>query len=361
MLEFASKIKKYNLKWIAQMRVDDVDEETLVKLKESGLFYISYGLESASNVVLKSMKKKIKIDKIETALYLTQKHGIGIQGNFIFGDSAETQETYNETIQWWEKHKQYQINLGVIEAYPGTPIYLEAMKKDLIKDKLEFIKKGCPPLNMTNISDDNYNAMVQNIWQRSHEFRIYAKLHQSKKIAFHKIKGNIYAFSLQCPHCLQEVHYRNIHKEQNGSFKLGCKMCHQRFDLHLEEVFVEDYKNIASQFKKINEIIASQAPVALIPCIPEFKLVSMLNVSFANKWKKINFTYFLDSNASKEGEKYLTGIISNYTQEGFFKTIDKDTFYLIAPVKSESIVEYIKTQLLDYGVDNDKILVTPNV
>lgn len=361
MLEFASKIKKYNLKWIAQMRVDDVDEETLIQLKESGLFYISYGLESASNVVLKSMKKKIKIDKIETALYLTQKHGIGIQGNFIFGDSAETQATYNETIQWWERHKQYQINLGVIEAYPGTPIYFEAIKKGLINDKLEFIKKGCPPLNMTNMSDDNYNTMVQNIWQRSHEFKIYAKLHQSRKIASHKVKGNIYAFSLQCPHCLQEVAYSNIHKEQNGSFKLSCKMCHQRFDLHPEIVFVEDYKNVASQFKKINEIIPSQAPVALIPCIPECKLVSMLNVSFANKWKKINFTYFLDSNASKEGEKYLWGNITNYTNKGFFQTVDKDTIYLIAPVKSESIIDHIKAQLVSYGVNSKKILVIPNV
>lgn len=361
MLEFASKIKKYNLKWIAQMRVDDVDEETLVKLKESGLFYISYGLESASNVVLKSMKKKIKIDKIEKALYLTQKHGIGIQGNFIFGDSAETKETYSETLQWWEKHKQYQINLGVIEAYPGTPIYLEAIKKGLINDKLEFIKKGCPPLNMTNMSDIDYNTMVRAIWQKFYEFKTYAKLLKSEKIAYHNVKGNIYAFSVQCPHCLEKVQYSNIHKEENGSFKLGCKACHQRFDLHLQEVFVDDYKNVASQFEKINEIIDSNAPIALIPCIPEFKLVSMLNVSFANKWEKINFTHFLDSNASKEDGKYLNGHITNYTKEGFFDTVSKDTIYLIAPVKSESIVEHIKTQLLAYGVEADKILVTPNV
>lgn len=360
MLEFASKIKKYNLKWIAQMRVDDVDEETLIKLKESGLYYISYGLESASDEVLKSMKKKIKISKIEQALFLTKKHHIGIQGNFIFGDSAETKETYTETINWWEKHKEYQINLGVIEAYPGTPIYLEAIKRGLIKEQLEFIKKGCPPLNMTKMNDTKYQEMVQKIWQKSYECKIYAKLIKSKKIDYNEIKGNIYEFDIQCPHCQSEVRYTNMHKEESGSFKLGCKICHQRFDLRLEEVFANDYEDVAQHYKKINETISLHARIALIPCIPEFKLVSILNSSFTDNWKKINFEYFLDSNASKEGEKYLNGHITNYKKENFFDTIDKDIVYLIAPLRSKSIAENIKNQLLQYGVQEEKILVMPN-
>lgn len=361
MLEFAEKIKKYNLKWIAQMRVDDVDEETLMKLKESGLYYVSYGLESASNEVLKSMKKKLKIDKTELALELTKKHGIGIQGNFIFGDSAESEKTYHETLTWWEKHKAYQINLGVIEAYPGTPIYLEAIKKGLIKDKLEFIKRGCPSFNMTKMSDAQYDLMIQTIWQKPHSLRIYATLLQSKKIAQHPIKGNIYAFDVICPHCHTKVSYSNIHQEQNGNFKLGCKACHQRFDLHLEEVFKEEYKDVASQYERINALITSQAKVALIPCIPEFKLISILNISLPEKWEKINFNYFLDSNAAKEGERYLNGLITNYTKEDFFETMDKETLYLIAPLKAESIIEHVKNQLLAYGIEQEKIMVIPNV
>jgi len=361
MLEFADKIKKYNLKWIAQMRVDDVDEETLIKLKESGLYYISYGLESASNEVLKSMKKKLKIDKTEEALRLTKKHNIGIQGNFIFGDSAETKDTYNETITWWERHKEYQINLGVIEAYPGTPIYLEALTRGLIPDKLDFIQRSCPPINMTKMADNEYNDMVQNIWQRSHEYRMYGKLINSKKTSFNELKGNIYEFNTQCPHCDSISNYKNIHKEQNGSFKLGCKVCHQRYDLRLEEVFKEEYKDVALWYKKLDDVVDLKAKIALIPCIPEFKLISMLNVSYTNKWKNINFKYFLDNNSSKAGQKYLDGIISDYGEDGFFNSMDKEVIYLIAPVKSETIVEQIKKQLLDGGVKEDKILVMPNV
>lgn len=361
MLDFAQRIKKYNLKWIAQMRVDDVDDETLEQLKDSGLFYISYGLESASDVVLKSMKKKLKIDKTQTALELTKKHQIGIQGNFIFGDTAETKDTYHETIDWWNQHREYQINLGVIEAYPGTPIYLDALSRNLINDRLDFIKKGCPPINMTQMGDEEYHGMIQDIWQRSHELRSYGKVLWSKKIDYIETKGNVYEFEAQCPHCESKVKYTNIHKAQNGSFKLGCKVCNQRYDLHLQKVFIEEYKNIDADYDKLNEIIETGSKVALIPCIPEFKLISILNVSLAQKWKEINFAYFLDNNSAKEHQQYLNGNITIYSENDFLKKIGKEIYFLIAPVKSESVVEGIKTQLLQNGIDENKIVVMPNI
>lgn len=59
-------------------------------LKAAGLFYISYGLESASEPILKSMRKKITVPMIDRALEATRECGIGIQGNFLYGDPAET-------------------------------------------------------------------------------------------------------------------------------------------------------------------------------------------------------------------------------------------------------------------------------
>ncbi len=92
-LDFAERIKNENIKWVAQLRVPDVNEEMLQRLKESGLMAIAYGVESLSDKILTSMKKKITRDQIIAALKITRKAKIAVVGNLLFGDPAETEET----------------------------------------------------------------------------------------------------------------------------------------------------------------------------------------------------------------------------------------------------------------------------
>ena len=69
--EFCARIKSLNLRYLVQMRVDSVNTSTLKMLKNSGCIAISYGLESASNTILKSMKKFTTLSMIEKTLALT--------------------------------------------------------------------------------------------------------------------------------------------------------------------------------------------------------------------------------------------------------------------------------------------------
>ena len=57
--EFCKRIKPYNLSWYTQLRVDSIDAETLVIMKDAGCNRIFYGLESMDLAVLKSMNKRI--------------------------------------------------------------------------------------------------------------------------------------------------------------------------------------------------------------------------------------------------------------------------------------------------------------
>lgn len=241
MMEFAKRIKPYNLKWFAAMRVTDIDDETLKVLKDAGLYCITYGLESASDIVLKSMKKKIKVADVENALMLTKKHDIGIQGNFIFGDSAETKQTYTETLDWWKKNKQYQVMLSSISAYPGTPIYLEALMDNKIEDKLQFIKDGCPQINLTKMSNQEYIGMRQDIIDSIYEYKLYPTILESKITGYDAYRGNLYSISLICPHCNKENRYNNMHKVEYFVTKTCCRECNQKFDVPVEKMFC-DYK-----------------------------------------------------------------------------------------------------------------------
>ncbi len=140
MYEFAQRIKKYNIKWMAQLRVNDVDDKVLKALRDSGVYLISYGIESLSDTILKSMNKKITVSQIENALRLTRNNNIAIQGNILFGDPAETEETIKESLDWWKSHPEYGLNLSMIITLPDAPIYKYAIAEGLIKDKLQYMK-----------------------------------------------------------------------------------------------------------------------------------------------------------------------------------------------------------------------------
>jgi len=132
------RVERYGIGWDVQIRVDHVDKDLIDLLKYSGCHLISYGIESADNTVLKSMRKHITVEQIENALRLTREANIEIGGNFIFGDIEETWETANKTLEWWKNHREYLINLTHIRVMPGTHLYRFACEHGIIKDKLKY-------------------------------------------------------------------------------------------------------------------------------------------------------------------------------------------------------------------------------
>ena len=54
---------------------------------------MSFGIESADNLILKSMKKRITFEQIERTLEIVYDSGVPLAGNFIFGDIEETYKT----------------------------------------------------------------------------------------------------------------------------------------------------------------------------------------------------------------------------------------------------------------------------
>ena len=240
LLEFCKRIKQYDVKWQAQLRVDIVDEELILLLKDSGCVYISYGLESASPAILKSMRKKITLKQIENALGLTLKHGIMIQGNFIFGDKAETMETIVETLSWWFNHREYRINLSHLIPYPGTALYRFAIEQGLFKqNRIEYMKNGCAglrQLNLTRMSDDVFNKMMSIILGnlRPGNFKP-GRLTGCRLEGCDPYQGHFYSVDLECPYCKTETTYFPIHSKYvrfnlrtYRDFGYGCRNCNQR-------------------------------------------------------------------------------------------------------------------------------------
>lgn len=157
--EFCRRISERGIGYVISLRVDMVNRETLILLRDSGCLSIGFGLESADNSILASMKKHITVEQMDYALGLCRELGLNCMGNFIFGDQNETMETAMNTIRWWRAHPQYRIALHMIILYPGSELYRIAVARGVIRDQVAFIKSGCPVTNISKMSEEEYRSV----------------------------------------------------------------------------------------------------------------------------------------------------------------------------------------------------------
>ena len=243
MYEFAERIKKYNIIWMISLRVPDVDKTVLKILKESGIFAISYGIESMSDTILKSMKKKTTKIQIENALKLTYDAKIAIQGNILFGDPEETEETVKESIDWWKNHPEYGINLFMIKTIPDSPIYKYAIANGLIKDKLKHIKDKFPIINLTKLSDEKFeqiHGFVSTSIGGIHYENV--KVISSKITSTNYLKENIFEIVIECPLCHTISKYKNMRQVTFGVlFHIYCRNCYAHLRLNTKKCYSANY------------------------------------------------------------------------------------------------------------------------
>jgi radical SAM superfamily enzyme YgiQ (UPF0313 family) len=117
-----------NIKWTCNSRVDYVDEEMLKLMGQAGCWWISWGIESGNEQILKHAHKGAYPEKAERALMWAKKAGIKNWGYFIIGLPGETEETIRETIDF-SKRLPLDIALFHVAApYPGTPFFFEVVE-----------------------------------------------------------------------------------------------------------------------------------------------------------------------------------------------------------------------------------------
>lgn len=220
------RVAKYGIGWDIQIRVDHVDRELLALLKDAGCSCISYGLESADNTVLKSMKKGTTVAQIEKALALTREAGIDIQGGFIFGDLAETMETADNTLTWWRDHIRYNLNLAHIRVFPGTHLYRQACEHGIIPDRLKYLENGCPLINVSKLDAEEFQVLTEKI---QHHWRTC--LYPPEKMEILGFKGNTCQVAIVCRTChgtSEKTYYPFAAREAN---RVCCPHCRSRLDL----------------------------------------------------------------------------------------------------------------------------------
>jgi radical SAM superfamily enzyme YgiQ (UPF0313 family) len=350
---FCARMKPYNLLWIAQLRVDHVDAKVLSMLKDAGLFFISYGLESASETVLKSMKKHISVPQIEKALAITDEIGVGIQGNFIFGDPAETLATARETIAWWKEHTRYNINFTALIPYPGCEDYKFCLEKGFVSDRLAFIEAGCPSINMTALSPKDYGQIFQEATQAQFEMRQSGEVLGVEKKGYDtRKKTMLYRLSVRCPHCGEVSVYDDFHKRELEVFKVCCRNCRRRFALS-STIFEHIRTGFGAVISRLARLRDEKTPVSLTPVANAHDFKSRLALlGFAPE--DFNLRYALDYDATKAGTTFLDSVpVLHRTPENVAAHCADHVFLILPCERPAAVLHHL---VHDCGVHTDRIL-----
>lgn len=118
----------FNISWIANSRVDTLDDETAYIMKKSGCWAVSLGIESGSDSILKRANKGITQKDIWRTVRLLNKVGIKTIGYFMFGLPGETKETIEATMRLACQLPLDYAYFYVATPFPGTRFFEEAQK-----------------------------------------------------------------------------------------------------------------------------------------------------------------------------------------------------------------------------------------
>jgi radical SAM superfamily enzyme YgiQ (UPF0313 family) len=118
--------------WSCTGRANICDEELISTARASGCTLISYGFESGSPKMLKSMQKRITLEQMEKVVQLNRKYGLPVPVSFILGMPGEDEQTCTETVQFCKKNNLTLESLMYATPYPGTPLFEFAIQSGRI-------------------------------------------------------------------------------------------------------------------------------------------------------------------------------------------------------------------------------------
>ncbi len=109
---------KGKIEWVANSRVNPIDQETLIKMKQAGCWLVAFGFESGSAETLEKARKGATVEQNKVAAMMAKKAGLMVYGFYLIGFPWENKEHLRET-----KKLIFEIDADFIELHIATPFY----------------------------------------------------------------------------------------------------------------------------------------------------------------------------------------------------------------------------------------------
>ncbi len=112
--------------WDCITRVNLVDKELLMKMKEAGCWGMHFGVEGGTQKLIDTIHKDTTLEVIRTAFQLCREVGIETRGYFMVGMPGSTPEDDLETIAFAKEVDPDWAQFTIATPYPGTQLFDEA-------------------------------------------------------------------------------------------------------------------------------------------------------------------------------------------------------------------------------------------
>ncbi len=133
--DICAQIKERNMKidFKISARVDGVDREMLIDLKNAGCSRINFGVESGHQKHLDYLGKGINPVQTERAFRLCREVGIKTFAYMMIGILNETREEMYAELDFLRKIKTDYTNFTVCSPYPKTKLYEKLLEDKVVK------------------------------------------------------------------------------------------------------------------------------------------------------------------------------------------------------------------------------------
>ena len=187
-------IKERNLRfsWTCMANANDLDEEILKLMRETGCWQIAIGIESGDDEILKFIKKGITADQVRKTANFADKAGIMVKGFFMLGHPTETHASLRKTRDFALSLPLTDVVCTIATPIRGTELYEMAAsgkygKFNASADSSKF-NYWEPVFVPTGLSEDDlYSA--QRDFYKSFYLRPSVFFRQMKKIRNLRILG----------------------------------------------------------------------------------------------------------------------------------------------------------------------------
>jgi len=129
----AGLLRKLDISWAFGSRVDTISSEVLQAFRRAGALMFYMGIESASERVLRIMRKGITLGQVRSAISSAKKAGLEVTGSFIIGTPGESKEEAMETIKFAIQSGIDYAQFTAMTPYPGTEVYDFAKANNLLE------------------------------------------------------------------------------------------------------------------------------------------------------------------------------------------------------------------------------------
>ncbi len=126
--------RKLDIEWVANNRVNTLDEERLMWMKKAGCWLVSFGIESGNQYILDMTQKGITLEESREALRLAKKCKLKTFLTFMIGMPWENRDTIMQTFDFARELDGDFFEVILPFPFPGTKYYEIAKRDGLILD-----------------------------------------------------------------------------------------------------------------------------------------------------------------------------------------------------------------------------------